>query len=87
MRCHAQWMSIVDERILEFLAENGARQPSQIADELAEQGMVYNPKYVGRRCRELADRGLIDNFGNGIYASSEKGERYLEGEIRLADGA
>lgn len=85
MRCHAQWMSIVDERILEFLSENGARQPSQIAAELADNGMEYNPKYVGRRCRILADHGLIDNFGNGIYATSERGKQYLDGEVRPAD--
>lgn len=84
MRKHADWMSIVDERILEFLAEHGPRQPSQIREGLAEHGMEYNGKYLGRKCGELADHGLLQNLGNGIYTVTERGERYLSGELNLA---
>jgi repressor of nif and glnA expression len=77
-------MSIVDERVLEFLREEGPRQPKQIAERLRERGMDYNDKYIGRRCLALAEHGLLNNLGNGIYAISESGERYLEGGVNLA---
>ncbi|MCU4750888.1 phage repressor protein [Halobacteria archaeon AArc-curdl1] len=84
MRKHAEWMTILDDRILEFLSEQGPRQPSQITDGLAELGMEYNSKYVGRRCQELADDALLENLGNGIYTTTSKGEEYLDGELNLS---
>ncbi|MEY7850495.1 ArsR family transcriptional regulator [Natrarchaeobius sp. A-rgal3] len=77
-------MSIVDERILEFLRDEGARQPKQIAGALRERGMDYNDKYIGRRCLALAEHELLNNIGNGIYVIADSGERYLEGDLNLA---
>lgn len=85
MRYHADWMAITDERILEFLSDHGPRQPSQITDGLDEVGMSYNSKYIGRRCGQLAEHGLLRNLGNGIYTVTEDGERYLSGELRLSE--
>lgn len=84
MRKHAEWMSILDERILEFLSDQGPRQPAQIADELESQGMEYNRKYVGRRCQKLSEKALLENLGNGIYSVTSKGEEYLDGHLNLA---
>jgi len=81
MRRHAEWSTLVDERIMEFLRDQGSRQPKQIADGLADAGMEYNQKYVGRRCRKLASEGLLRNLGNGIYTLAENGEQYLDGEL------
>ena len=78
-------MTIADERILEFLREEATRQPKQIAEGLAEQGIDYNDKYIGRRCIELANFGLLRNLGNGIYALTDTGEAYLEGEINAGE--
>lgn len=81
MRKHAGWMTIADERILEFLHEESARQPKQIAEEMTERGLDFNDKYIGRRCLELANYGLLQNLGNGIYSITEPGEKYLDGEL------
>ena len=74
-------MTIADERILEFLHEESPRQPKQIADGLAEMGLEFNDKYIGRRCLELAKFGLLRNLGNGIYMVTDLGEDYLSGEL------
>lgn len=83
MRKHADWMSHVDERILEFLEEYGNHQPSQIANRLPEigQDLDYHPKYIGRRCRRLTEHGLTQNLGNGVYSITDVGREYLTGDI------
>lgn len=85
MRKHADWMTIADERILEFLRDEGARQPKQIATELEGKGMEFSDKYVGRRCRKLEDNGFLQNVGNGIYRLTEQGEQYLDEEFDASD--
>ena len=74
-------MTIADERILEFLREEGSRQPKQIAQGLQEYGIEFNDKYIGRRCRKLTDNGFLQNIGNGIYRITDQGEEYLDEEF------
>ncbi|AZH26851.1 phage repressor protein [Haloplanus aerogenes] len=83
MRKPAEWMVYADERILEFLSEYGNHQPAQIADRMSELGesLQYHRKYVGKRCRILTQYGLLENLGNGVYAITESGEEYLDGEL------
>lgn len=83
MRKHAEWMSQADDRILEFLHEEGNHQPAQIKSRMQEIGadMEYHPKYIGERCRELTEYGLLYNIGNGVYTITENGISYLEGEL------
>jgi predicted transcriptional regulator len=76
MRRHADWMTLADERILEFLDERGNHQPAQIAAEFG-----FHRKYIGRRCRILHEHGFLNNLGNGVYQITEQGKRYLTGEF------
>lgn len=87
MRKSADWMAHADERILEFLAEYGNHQPAQIAARLEGigGGMDYHPNYVGRRCRKLAEYGVLRNIGNGVYQITEEGEQFLEGELDASE--
>lgn len=82
MRKHADWMAYADERVLEYLRENGNSQPSEIASGLSELGddMGFNPKYIGRRCRKLDRFGLVDRTGRGVYQLTDTGDAYLDGE-------
>lgn len=71
-------MSIVDERILEYLNENDAGSPSEIkeAGELS-----YHPAYIAERARKLADKDFIRRISaKGVYQITERGEAYLAGE-------
>ena len=69
-------MTIADERILEFLSEEGPRQPRQIAQ---DERMLFSDQYIGQRCRTLAPYGLVQNLGNGLYTITEAGQEYLDG--------
>ena len=71
-------MTLWDDRILEYIrAEGGAS-----VGKLGEQDFIKisNP-HVSRRCKKLADHGLLRPLGNGVYVITERGERYLDGEI------
>ena len=90
MRRHADWMTQLDERILEFISERGNHPPSAIQSGLVEIGvdLDYNTKYINQRCSTLEDHGLLVNVGAGTYSITEQGEQFLAGEIdagELAD--
>lgn len=82
MRLSAEWMTIADERILEFLDEEGPHLPSKIAE---DERMYFSDQYIGRRCRKLAEYGLLRNLGNGVYQISEEGEQYLAEELDVKE--
>jgi len=74
-------MTLADERILEYLRDEGARQPKQITQGLNEAGIEFNTKYIGTRCRTLAEHGLLQNVGNGVYTLTDTGNAYLNEEL------
>lgn len=86
MRKPAGWMTKADERILEFLQEEGNHQPSHMAHLMPDEGadLDFHRNYLGRRCRELANAGLLVNIGNGVYTITDKGEAFLAGELDAA---
>lgn len=82
MRYSARWMTIADERILEHLNEVETDTPKQMED----SGRVrFSRQYIGERCRKLADYGLVQHLGNGVYRITSAGEEYLEGELDAED--
>lgn len=78
MRLSADWMSIADDRILEFLREEGPRSPTKIH----EDGRVrFTRQHINTRCKRLVEYGLLQHLGNGVYAITEEGKNYLDGEL------
>ena len=83
MRLYADWMVLADERILEFLQENGPASPSEMADDAR---IGFSREYLGRRCREyLRPYGLVSKSGQGVYFITEDGEAYLAGDLDADD--
>lgn len=78
MRYSARWMTIADERILEYLSTTETSTPKKMAD---SGDVRFSRQYIGERCRKLADYGLVLHLGNGVYRITEEGEEYLEGEL------
>jgi hypothetical protein len=76
MRKRAEWMKPTDDLILELLEEEGQYPPKIIAEKIEK-----HPKYIGNRCRELRDHGLLRNLGRGLYQITELGEDYLSGDL------
>lgn len=74
------WMEPADDDILELMREDDVFEPSQIDDE----GICRGP-HAAYRCRELAERGLLEKHMPGVYDITDLGERYLEGEVDAAE--
>jgi len=71
-------MTLVDDRVLEYIDEYGHGSPT----EMMEEGPIrYSRQHVGRRCKTLAEHGLLTHVGNGVYTITEKGKKYLRGEL------
>jgi len=71
-------MTIVDDRVLEYIRENEHGSPT----EMMEEGPIrYSRAYIARRCKKLAEHGLLKPVGNGVYVITERGERYLDAEL------
>lgn len=77
-------MTIVDDRVLEYIHEHKHGAPT----EMMEDGPIrYSRQYIARRCKKLADHGLLQHVGNGVYVITERGEKYLEGELDTSEDA
>lgn len=71
-------MALVDDRVLEYLRENGSGSPT----EMKEEGPIrYSSQYIGRRCKKLKENGLVQHLGNGVYIITDDGEAYLDGQL------
>jgi repressor of nif and glnA expression len=82
MRYSGDWMSLVDDRILEYVHEHESGSPKEIM----EEGKVrYSRQHIARRCRKLEEEGLLRQLGNAVYVITEDGEAYLEGRLDTQD--
>jgi predicted transcriptional regulator len=83
-RYSGNWMVLADDRILEFVCNEGAGKPKM----MAESGYVrYSRSYISKRCAKLVEHGLLKNLGDGVYIITERGEKYLKGEIDTSEDA
>lgn len=82
MRYSADWMTIADDRILEYLSATETSTPKKMAD---SGDVRFSRQYIGERCRKLADYRMVQHLGNGVYRITERGEQYLEGELDASE--
>ncbi|WP_411967882.1 MarR family transcriptional regulator [Haloferax sp. YSSS75] len=81
MRPRVDWMSKADERVLEFLQEKDIiASPSVIA-----ANIDYTGEYISRRCRKLAEAGLLQRVDASNYRLTSLGDRFLEGEVESGE--
>lgn len=78
MRYSAHWMTIADDRILEYLSGVETSTPKKMAD---SGDVRFSRAYIGERCRKLAAYGLVQPLGNGVYRITDSGSEYLDGEL------
>lgn len=84
MRRSGKWMTIWDDRILEYIREEESGSPT----ELAESGYVrVSPQHISRRLNKLAEHSLLNHLGNGVYSITERGEKYLDGDLDTSEDA
>mgnify|MGYP000093604441 CR=1 FL=1 len=78
MRLSAEWSTLADERVIEFLQEHKSGSPTQMAK---HENIHFTRSYVHKRCKILADYGLIEDYGNGVYIITDEGKEYLDGDL------
>jgi hypothetical protein len=78
MRHSGDWMVLLDDRILEFLDENEAGSPTEIMRGTTTDN---SRQHFARRCRKLAEEGLIREISNATYVITAEGEAYLAGRL------
>ncbi|WP_420182396.1 MarR family transcriptional regulator [Haloarcula sp. KBTZ06] len=84
MRYSGEWMVLLDDRILEHLEGT----ETTTAKELSEQDFIVRSRQqVSNRLNKLAEHGLVKDLGNGVYRITERGEKYLVGEIDTSENA
>lgn len=78
MRRSGSWMTIWDDRILEYARENDVVSPMV----LEETGYFdISKSQISRRLVKLEEENLLRRVGNGVYIITERGEGYLDGEV------
>ncbi|WP_423998172.1 MarR family transcriptional regulator [Halorubrum trapanicum] len=78
MRYAGNWMTAVDDRVLEYLSEHESGSPTKMK---REGPIRYSRQQVHRRCKKLAENGLVKHLGNGVYVITDDGEAYLDGRL------
>lgn len=87
MRRSADWQVLLDDRILELFEEEDNEaffSPSEIAE---DERIRYSAPYVGKRCRKLADHGLLQRVSQSVYRITDEGRAYLRGEYDVEKGS
>mgnify|MGYP000563180921 CR=1 FL=1 len=84
MRKSGSWMTIWDDRILEYIREHEGSSVGELED--SDYVRVSNA-HISRRCKKMAEHGLLRPLGNGVYVITERGESYLDGELDTHDDA
>lgn len=77
------WMVLWDDRFLMILAKEGPKTPSDIAD---RDHIHVTAPHTSHRLLKLADHGLVEPLGNGVYRITREGQLYLVGGYNAATG-
>lgn len=78
MRQMGRWISLLDERVLEYLDSEGWASPGLISRDL---GTETSRRRVRKRCMVLADAGYIEPVVENHYELTTWGGLYLAGEV------
>jgi len=80
VRQPADWMQPVDNRILEIIREHGNLTPAAV-----EKFDGPSSSHASRRCKRLADYGLLHQIVTGLYTITDEGEAYLDEELDASE--
>lgn len=70
-----------DDRILEVVASEGNMTPLALSRDGIEPRVDISRKWAGKRCRELAQYGLLVRLDRGLYGLADAGQAYLDEEL------
>lgn len=67
---------------MEIIRKEGSGSPTELSE---SEYIRVSPQHVSRRLSTLADHGLLNHLGNGVYVITEEGKKYLDGELDAED--
>jgi predicted transcriptional regulator len=76
MRKSGNWMTVWDDRILEYIYNNGTATPTEIAN---SEFVHVTAQHISNRLQKLHDHELVESLGNGVYQITTTGSYYLAG--------
>ena len=76
MRKSGSWMTIWDDRILEYILDNDSGYATEISN---DDYIHVSQQHISRRLHELADKGLLSEGKKGVYSITKEGKYYLAG--------
>lgn len=84
MHRQVSWLTAADVRILEFLfaARDVRDRPAIQTPQTIALNTGHPRKYVGKRCRHLADHDVVEKVDHGEYRLSSTGEDLMSGRIQ-----
>ena len=82
MRKSSDWMTIWDDRIMEIIRDGG---PTSASELVKHQYIHTSRSTISRRLNKLADHGLLQRLPNGVFSLTEKGNRYLNGDLNVEE--
>lgn len=78
LRRSATWMTIVDERILEHIDQEGWASPELIAN---GESVDVSAGFVEERLQFLEYAGMVYRFARDMWELTSTGQRYLDGDL------
>lgn len=78
LRQSAFWMKQLDERILEYIEENGWATPRMMA---CESRFSASAGHISERCKMLHHVQFVEPIYGGAYDLTTDGKQFLEGRI------
>jgi uncharacterized membrane protein len=80
-RKDAEWMTPLDDRILEILSSSGI----VLSPAVIRYNLEYSRGEVSRRLSILSKSGLVEKEEEGYYSITSMGNEYLAGEFDARD--
>jgi hypothetical protein len=81
VRKRADWMTRVDEEILETMRDEGNMTPQV----LEERYDITAANYARDRMTEMARYGLVEKLGRGLYRLTDDGRAFLDEEFDASE--
>lgn len=75
-------MTVWDDRLLEYADEHDSISAAEVKD---LKHIRISRSQISRRLRKLADHGLLNDLGNGVFVITDEGEAYLNEELDAAE--
>lgn len=76
-----RWMSPIDYEILLFFEEHDIF----VSPKVLGANIDYDRQYTSKRCRKLMDEGILQKDESGLYTLTEKGRRFLAGDLDASE--